>query len=287
MASDACSNVVARVATVLPHAAVRSGRYLVGAVFAALSLSLVPGVASAQLGIYDALARRFSDVSFFANSGGLYPTTQEVRTDRITSFGIEVLLEIGSVSRPTGPRPERTDTVRVTWREMQVVTTQAGVDTINTYSVERVTPQQPTRDVWVFEMGLGYGQLAGFDARQPGIDLRGTVRDLPALALYANYEPTGTFFGVRSGLMRFQGLQAFDAEGRSFVGEAENFSAGLVLGEAIEIAGISFFVEGAYTFRHFPSIRWTGAQLPDGVPRAINLSGWTVGGGIQFAVGRN
>jgi hypothetical protein len=246
-----------------------------------------PGVATAQLGIYDALARQFSDVSFFVNTGRLARPGEDVRADRLTSFGIEVLLEIGAVSRPAGPRIEPRDSVRFVWREMQVIVTPEGVDTIHTYGVERVASRQPTEDVWVFEMGLGYGQLSGFAARQPGVDLRGTVRDLPALALYANYEPIGAFFGVRSGLMRFQGLQVYDPEGRSYTGEAESFSAGAVLGGAIEIARINFFVEGAYTFRDFPSIRWSGSQLPPSVPRSIDLSGWSVGGGIQFTVGRN
>jgi hypothetical protein len=248
-------------------------------------IALLPADAAAQFGVYDALARRFSDVSFYGNVGGLWPRSDDVRADRLTSFGIEVLVEIGGVRRPVGPAVRR-DTAAITWTEMQVITTATGVDTVYTYQVRPVAAVQPMETIWLFELGLGYGQTTGFRARSDQLDLRGALRDLPAVSLYAIHEPTGGYFGVRSGYMRFQGLQVYDAEGRAFNGEAESFSTGLVLGHAASILNLGIFLESAYTFRPFPSIRWSGTPpLPPDIPRSLSLHGWSVGAGIQFGIG--
>jgi hypothetical protein len=257
-----------------------------GAAAAALLL-IVPLPVQAQLGIYDALARRFSDVSFFGNVGGLYPKAEGVTADRLTSFGIEVLLEIGSVTRPVGPPIVRRDTVALNWTEMRVVTSADGVDTVNTYQVRRVAPVQATEAIWTFELGLGYGQTTGFGTDVPGLDLRGAVRDLPTVTLYASHARTGAYVGLRSGFMRLQSLQLYDTEGRSYSGEAESFMAGAAVGQAVDLLGITLFVEAGYAYRPFPSIRWTGGTLPPGAPRSLDLDSWTLGAGIQFGLGQN
>jgi hypothetical protein len=176
-------------------------------------LLCAPASAHAQVGIFDALARRFSDVSFFVNSGGLAPASPQVRADRLTSFGIEVLLNIGEITRPTGPAV-RGDSAVLSWTGMQVVRRASGVDTINTYTVRPGVSRQPSEVVWSLELGLGYGQTAGFESRDPTLDLKGAVRDLPSAALYASYVPTATYVGLRSGLMKLQALQIYDETGR-------------------------------------------------------------------------
>jgi hypothetical protein len=269
--------------------AVNAGRRGAGlALLVLCGLALLPRPAQAQLGIYDALARRFSDVSFFATTGGLHPRGGSLADTRLTAFGIEVLLEIGGVSRPVGAPPARADSVTLVWTGMQVVVGEASTDTIRTYEVRPVTVRSRTEPVWTFELGLGYGQLTGFRLADPAYDMRGAVRDLPSVSLYAVYDPIGAYFGVRSGFMRFQGLQVFDDEGRVFAGEAESFLAGVALGGFLEVLSLSLFAEASYSWREFPSIRWTGpAPLPAGVPRHMALNGWSAGGGIQFSVGRN
>lgn len=77
-----------------------------------------------------------------------------------------------------------------------------------------------------------------------------------------------------------------DEEGRVFGGDAESFMAGVAVGQFVEILSLTLFVEGAYTWRDFPSVRWTGpGSLPAGLPRSMSLSGWTLGAGLQFGVG--
>jgi hypothetical protein len=240
--------------------------------------------ATAQLGIFDALSRRFSDVSFYANTGGLAPATDEVRADRLSAFGIEVLLNIGSISRPTGPAV-RGDSVVLRWTGMQVVRSAEGVDTIHTYEVRPGTVRQPTEQVWSLELGLGYGQMAGFSSNVEHLDLRGAVRDLPTVSLYASYVPTGTYFGVRSGFMRLQSLQVYHDDGRTWAGEADSFLGGAALGQVVDLLNISLFAEVGYAWRPFPSIRWSGGPLPADIPREMSLHSWTFGVGVQFALG--
>lgn len=261
---------------------------------AALAIPLVLSVLSAvtarpavaQVGIFDALARRFSDVSFYASTGGLLPSTSEVRADRLTSYGIEVLVSIGSINRPTGP-PVATDSVVLRWTGMQVVRSAAGVDTVHTYEVRPAVFMQPMEQVWSLELGLGYGQMSGFASAAPELDMRGAVRDLPTVSLYASYVPTGTYVGVRSGFMRLQSLQVYHADGRVWGGEAESFLGGAAVGQVVDLLSLSLFTELGYSWRPFPSIRWSGGPVAPELPRELSLNGWSVGLGVQFAMGGN
>lgn len=262
------------------------------ALMVALALILGPRPVSAQLGAIEAFARRVTDLSFYVNLGGLAPGSNEVdaKAFDLRSFGVELFFQIGTVDEVTGPVPEVTDTATLTWTEMVVVKSENGVDTTYLYEVD--PPAQgiaPTRTLWTFELGLGYGQLVGFDSGDETLDLHGQVRDLPSVSLYANYDPMGFYFGLRSGFMKLQGLQAFNEDGDAFTGEGESFLAALLLGQAVEVLGINVFIEGAYSVRYFPSIEWRtvafGASLAPNLPRELSFSGWSIGTGIQFGVG--
>jgi hypothetical protein len=249
-------------------------------------LFLAPEPAYAQFGVFDALARRFSDVSFYGGLGGLLPESNQVVADRLWSFGIEALFEVGTVSRPApGPAPAAGDSVELRWTGREVTRRGSGADTVDTYEVREVVRSVPRIAIWTFEVGVGYGQVAGLDSPVEGLTLKGSVRELPALSLYATYEPVGTYFGLRSGFMRFQGLQSIDTDGVSYAGDAESFLAGAAVGQSFEVMDLFLFVEGAYTFRFFPSVSWGGGVPPAGTPREISLSGWSVATGVQFGVG--
>ena len=261
-------------------------------VLLAVVMAAAPPSLSAQLGAIEAFARRVTDLSFYANVGGLAPGSGEIEADpfEIRSFGVELFFEIGTVEEVTGPPPPVSDTATVTWTEMIVVRGDQGVDTTYVYEVgPPPRPEAPTRVLWTFEMGLGYGQLVGFDAAAEGLELRGQVRDLPSASLYANYDPLGFYLGLRSGFMKVQGLQLFDEEGNPFNGSAESFLMAVMLGQSREVLGINVFMEGAYSVRYFPSVDWRGAvsgvPLPVERPRELSFSGWSVGVGVQFGLG--
>ncbi len=254
--------------------------------------AVAPVDVSAQLGAIEVLARRVTDLSFNAHVGGLAPASDEVRSDAVglRSFGLELLFEIGTVEEEIGPAPEPSDSVSLAWTQMIVEVGPDGTDTTYTYEVTRATPgAPPTRTLWTFEMGLGYGQLVGFEAGQPDFELFGQVRDLPAASIYASYEPMGFYFGMRSGFMHMQGLQGYNASGDAFAGKAESFLLAGMVGRSYEVLGINFFLEAAYSVRYFPSVEWrsqrAGVPLDPVLPRELSFSSWSLGTGIQFGVG--
>jgi hypothetical protein len=144
---------------------------------------------------------------------------------------------------------------------------------------------------WGVEMALGYGQLSGFTSGDPALDLRGAIRQLPSLAVYASHEramPLGFdqfYFGFHTGFLQTVNLQAYDAQGRQYSAQGETFEFGFSLG-VWEESG--FFVEPGYWFRRFPSLNWSLPGdiegLPPEWPRALNLSGPSVSVGYQFAI---
>src|SRR5690606_21890984 len=249
------------------------------AAIAAATLA-APASAAAQLGAVEALLRNATDLSFYFNTGGIMPRSDGLGTGDwgLAGFGLELLFEIGRVhARPAAAAATvaAEDDARQ-WTEMRIVRKGAQVDTTYIYKDDVL---------WTFELGVGYGQVTGFRSRVPGLDLRGAVRDLPAVSLYANHEPLNAYAGLRSGFMRTQGLQAFIDDGSTISGTAESFLAGVVLGKSLALGSMTLFLETAYALRHFPSIQWnTDGPLPPGTPRALTRSGWSVGTGIQFGI---
>ena len=255
-------------------------------------LVLVATPASAQLGAIEAFARRVTDLSFNASLGGLSPGSDEVRADAfgLRGFGLELLFEIGTVGETLGPAPVVQDTAELRWTEMVVVVGPDGADTTYVYEVvEPSPPPIPTRPIWTFEMGIGYGQLTGFESGDPTLDLRGQVRELPSASLYASYEPIGAYFGLRSGFMSLRALRAYDPAGVAFSGLADTFLMAGLIGNSVEVLGLNVFAEVAYSIRSFPSVEWKpvspGGGLPLNLPRELSFSGWSIGTGVQFRMG--
>lgn len=262
-------------------------RARVPTVAVALALLAAPSGAAAQFGPMEAFLRNVTDLSFYGATGRLLPSSRQLRSGRgMSAYGVELLFAIGTIDRPipgaTAPPP--VDSVRLAWKGREVRRSDGRVDTVDTYEVSRVPPPgPPKRTIWTFEMGFGYGQLSGLALRDTTLDLRGAVRDLPAASLYATYEPTGTYGGLRSGYMRTQGLQLINDAGDRFTGSAEAFLVGAVIGQALEIGATALFLETAYTVRSFPSVQWQGS-VPAGAPRGLGLSQWSIAAGIQVSL---
>jgi hypothetical protein len=249
---------------------------------------LLPTPAAAQFGILEGFADRVSDLSFYFSGGWLAGPSTALSRDSgtIRGFGLELLFDLAYVTRPDPSRTADapTDSVRRVWTGMEVVRSEEGVDTLLTYEVERLDPPDPPADtLWELELGLGYGQLAGYELAEPTLDMSVSVRELPSATLYASYEPWGNYFGVRSGFMQTRALQVADEEGTIVPGEADAFLVGALAGYAFNVEQLWLFVEGAYTVRHFPSVEWdAGGGLPPTLPRELNMSGWSLSTGVQF-----
>jgi hypothetical protein len=239
----------------------------------------------AQFGAVEAFLERVTDVSFYASTGGLLPGSRGVETGSygLASYGVELLFSVGSVSRPL-PEAEAPagDTVELEWVRSTLTRRGAYTDTADVFEVRKVPREVPSETLWLFELGLGYGQQVGFQAESSDVELMGTVRDLPSVSFYASYEPLGGYFGLRSGFMSLHALQFYDPEGAVYAGEAESFLASVLAGYAVEVIGLNLFAEGGYSLRYFPSIVWSADVVPPEIPRRLNLSGWFVSGGIQL-----
>jgi len=258
-------------------------------VFLLATAVAVPRPAHAQFGALEALAGNVTDLSFFGGFGSLFPAASAMASgERFSSFGVELLFQIASMERPVpgATPPSQADSVRLSWTRMEIVRSEEGVDTVYFYDVKTLPPPLPPTDtIWTVEMGIGYGQISGFDLSDPSLQLRGSVRDLPAATVYASYEPWSTYFGLRTGFMKTKSLQVFEREtGTTFSGESEAFLAAALVGYAWSVGGFFAFTEAAYTVRYFPSVTWSGGPLAPGIPTDLQLSGWSLSGGIQFPI---
>jgi hypothetical protein len=250
-----------------------------------LAALLVPTAAQAQLSMAEALFRNVTDVGFYFGRAGLAREAGNLSVGRagLSNFGIELLFELGSTTRPL-PRPAAADTVARVWTGMQVVRSGERVDTIYTYVI--APAPRPTERLWSYELAIGYGQLAGFSLAGSEFELLGSARELPALTFYASHERTGAYFGIRSGLLQTSALQVVATDGSVISGTAQAFQVGVLAGMAFELATVHPFVEAGWQHRLLPSVEWRAPQLPAGVPRSLDLSGWQLLAGVQIPLRR-
>jgi hypothetical protein len=208
------------------------------------------------------------------------------------SFGIEVLW--GLKTFHLGTRPDSTFSWRLT--EKEVTYRGAGEDSVRRYV--RSKAEAKPGALWgrvELEMALGYSQLSGFESARPEFELRGTVRELPALALYGTFvweraPAVKPYLGVRSGLIQLHNLQALVATAPdttvTYLGTAQVFQLGGAAGVAVGREPLHLVVEYAYNARRFGSIQWTGTgtRVPNVLPRELDFTGPSVSLGIQLHI---
>lgn len=140
-----------------------------------------------------------------------------------------------------------------------------------------------------FELGLGASYLQGYEASEPSLDLRTSLRALPTVSLYASRALTGAvdgFVGGSFGLVELWNGQAYDAAGDVWDVEARTFEVGASAGVYLGVGGLpGVFGEAGWRFRRFSSVKWTShaeEPLPAAWPRSLDLSGWFVSLGLQL-----
>lgn len=146
----------------------------------------------------------------------------------------------------------------------------------------------------LLELALGTGYVRGFSSREPSIDIRGAVRAVPTVGVYASHlqaidsGAVVPFAGVQVGLSELWNVQAYDAEGNEYALAGSTYELGASLGLAVDAGPLDgLFVEGSYRHRRFPSVDWAGDRVEPGWPREIDLSAWFVSVGWQFDVDRD
>jgi len=144
-----------------------------------------------------------------------------------------------------------------------------------------------TTGKWSFELGLGYEHVV-WGSGPPGvaIDLRGAIRTLPRLSVYAAPPGSGAlhpYFGLGTGLVQLRTVRAFDAGGTQYALEGDTFEFGLLAGVSHQTG---FFIEAAYRDCDFRSVDYKFpagvTAVPPGWPRALNLTGFHLSAGFQF-----
>lgn len=139
-----------------------------------------------------------------------------------------------------------------------------------------------------YQFALGYGQIAGFEAVDRSLDVRGMMRLTPEVSFYATRVVSTWFmpyFGVHTGIVSLTNVQAYITPGdtvASFSANTMQFgaTAGLFL-------PYNLYVDVGYRYRDFRALEW---RLPRGVlparwPKSIIMSAAQVTVGYQFDVG--
>jgi hypothetical protein len=245
---------------------------------AALSFLIlaIPSTMAAQLPILEGLFKKVTDVNLFytiawfskrptALAGGR--DGADANTGTLTGLGFEVSFDIGEFSpRNAAAHPKRP----------------ADLD-----------PR------WQAELALGYTEVRGFESARPDLDVRGAVRELPAVSLYFSHLPAGAddessfrhYLGVRTGLAQLQGLRAYVRDSTLvdsiYNGGGTTFQFGILTGLVYTVGPAHVFVEPAYTHRPFSGVEWSGisGQISDLVPRSLDMSTWSLAMGVQIEIG--
>lgn len=140
---------------------------------------------------------------------------------------------------------------------------------------------------WTYELGLGYEHLTGFAARAgTGLDLRGSLRTVPRLSLYAAPRVTlarsRPYIALNTGLVQLRTVRAYDTTGVQYGLEGDTFEFGFGVGLIHETG---FFLEATYRDHSFQSVDYKfppgTSAVPAGWPRALELSTFQVSIGYQ------
>ena len=151
----------------------------------------------------------------------------------------------------------------------------------------------PSPEAVELELGLGTSFLRGFEAVEPTLDLRGSLRTLPVISVYVTRPGIlGTsrvqpFAGLNVGFAQLWNARAYDAEGVQHELDGEAFEFGATAGAFVNVTSVSgLFVEMSLRQRRFDSLDWNlaGPALPAGWPRQLNASTLLVSVGWQFWV---
>lgn len=259
-----------------------------------LGAVLVAAPTSAQIGI-ETVFKDVTDVSFTTScweaDSNLLRETDKCPFGQ-HAFGFEVSYRLKTIPL-FGYK--RTDTTRVV---KEIHARNGSYDSI----IDFKTTTVPTGLHILLELGLGYSQFSGFRSTSGVYELHGTLREIPAISLYASAQTAdssllrhvGVYAGFRTGLIQARDFQVTipaNIAGDTvavYQGEGQAFQIGWLTGLFVDLAPhvpVSLFVERANMYRSLPSIRWAkdGGKVPAFVPEELDFSGTTVSFGVQFS----
>lgn len=145
-----------------------------------------------------------------------------------------------------------------------------------------------------FELALGTNVVQGFEATEPSLDLRGSLRSLPTISVYASRlgtpdtSPIIPYLGANFGVLSLWNAHGYLPDGTVIALDGETFELGASAGVYASkgpLAGL--YIEFSYRHREFESLTWDTPQLAEGWPRSLNASGGFVSVGWQFFITRD
>ena len=276
------------------------------------------------LTVAEKLFDNFTDFGVFIGGNRLVPKSNTLDVGRWTkpekwplSFGAELSWQIGSITKPycvlsaTPATPDKAeeDCVRQTDddgkpKPLKVRTCAPDPGQIKEVRVDSLPGRAPAtvtyvyggikcdppeeKETWVLEMGLSYIQTSIVNGKDPAIDLRGVMKEVPRISLYGTRQssPVAPYFGAFFGLSRLDDLRMLSSADSVITGTAESVTSGLATGVVLDVMEpINVFVELNYVFASFPAIKWTNErQLRPNAPTRLNLSHYNLSIGFQLTV---
>lgn len=143
---------------------------------------------------------------------------------------------------------------------------------------------------WDIELAVGYDQMFLRSKFVNKYGLRGTIRNLPAISIYAS-SPNGLYAGFGTGLVSLSNVSAFLDGHRAFSVGGDTFDlAGKIgvskdLGDkvATRYSRANLFVELAYHARFLGNVSY-GMGAPDTLPGSLFFGGVVVSVGAQISL---
>ena len=252
-------------------------------------LALAAGPAGAQ---FESLLGGITDISVQASCWNAPTALSGRRCVQGSAFGLELIWRVREFSMDgldnVPPTEKKTGSSRT------VTQSSAGGPT-ETKTTEMFVPvpgnDSATKFV-IIELALGYSQFAGLVSDDDTYELRGTVRELPSVTVYASFDgyvPRITpYIGLRSGIIDMHNFQAVDgvqgATTTVYGASPRSFQLGALLGVALGIPAVQPRIEAGYFFRDFPSLQWSPGSAPSRFPREMSFSGWSFSAGLQISL---
>jgi hypothetical protein len=265
--------------------------YTSAAFLLVLALAPTPSLAQ-QLSFLDKIFGNVTDLDAeylfgtpIGNTGIVNGSSGGGALGRLRGEGIEATIRLGAIATRNGCGKEG-ESLKL--KEIRVHKATPGrPDTIEVYTVTTKKPS-PKCELLEAELGFGYSQLSGFHGDS---GLQGSVEELPALSFYVEAYPrswVSPYAGIRGGLTKLKDFRASVSDSL-LQGAGSTFEYGMAAGLSFgkPQGSWAFFVEGAWTWRKFEGVTWSGSKVvvPPILQAPLRLHARTLSVGGQIYVG--
>jgi hypothetical protein len=248
-------------------------------------------------------AQEFSDIIKDVNSISFYigcwsvraPLQRDDCVSKAADYGVDATYQITKVPLPWS----NNRTIEGGWKPARREITDHNGRKDTTDIMEPVEDSTAMSSFLQIDVGLGYSEFSGFSAVDNSFELRGAVRELPAVSVFGTLssDTPGSIFrkllfrvGIRSGLIQLNDVQATDPLGDGtlgvYAGTAQTFQIGGVAGVALAWKKEIYpYVEYNWERRKFASVQWAAQEqptAPERFPRELDFSGSSVSVGLRI-----